>query len=331
MKSLDTVKWGIIGCGGVTEAKSGPALQLCKGSELVAVMRRTSEKAKDYAHRHNVPRWYDDADELINDPDINAIYVATPPNTHHYYTIKALNAGKPVYVEKPMALNYLQCKEMNQVAEENGLSVFVAYYRRMLPNFLKAKELVEQNAIGDIRLVNLRLYMPPKPGDDNPDDKPWRVKPKISGGGHFVDLAPHQLDFLDYLFGPIIKPRGIARNQANLYDPEDIVSAVWEFESSSIIGNGSWCFTMNETEEEDVIEIAGSRGRIELSCFSHPNVYLIQNGKKETFWFDKPKNVEKPLIQTVVNELRGIGKCPSHGYNGARANWVMDQVLKTYY
>ena len=331
MKPLDTVKWGTIGCGNVTEVKSGPALQLCEGSELVAVMRRNSEKAKDYARRHQVPKWYDDADKLINDPDVNAIYVATPPDTHHYYTLKALNAGKPVYVEKPMAMNYRQCKEMTNVAEKNDLPLFVAFYRRRLPNFLKVKELVEQNAIGDIRFVNLRLHLPPALGDDNPEERPWRLKPEISGGGYFVDLAPHQLDFLDYLLGPVVNPRGIARNQANLYEPEDIVSAVWEFESSSAIGNGNWCFTVNETNEEDVIEIVGSKGSIELSCFDHANVYLRRNEETETFQFGKPKHVEKPLIQTVVNELRGNGECPSHGYSGARTNWVMDRILGDYY
>ena len=331
MKPLETVKWGTIGCGDVTEVKSGPALQLCEGSELVAVMRRTTEKAEDYARRHQIPKWYDDSDKLINDPDVNAIYVATQPDTHHYYTIKALNAGKPVYVEKPMAMNYPQCKEMIDVAEKNDLPLFVAFYRRRLPNFLKAKELVEQNAIGDIRFVNLNLHSPPSPKDDHPEERPWRVKPEISGGGYFVDLAPHQLDFLDYLFGPIVNPWGIARNQANLYEAEDIVTAVWEFESSSAIGNGNWCFTLDKTDEEDVIEIIGSQGRIELSCFSHANVYLTRNKQTETFQFEKPKHVEKPLIQTVVNELRGMGECPSHGYSGARTNWVMDKILETYY
>ncbi|MFP4622475.1 MAG: Gfo/Idh/MocA family protein [Bacteroidales bacterium] len=331
MKPLDKVKWGTIGCGDVTEVKSGPALQLCEGSELVAVMRRSTEKAKDYASRHKVPKWFDNADELINDPEINAIYVATPPDTHHYYTIKALHAGKPVYVEKPMAMSYTQCREMIGVAEKNDLPLFVAFYRRMLPSFLKAKELVEQNAIGEVRFVNLRLYLPANPKDDHPDERPWRVKPEISGGGYFVDLAPHQLDFLDYLFGPIVNPRGFARNQANLYEPEDIVSTVWEFESSSVIGNGNWCFTVNEMNEEDIIEIVGSNGSIELSCFDHANVYLRRNEQTRTFRFEKPKHVEKPLIQTVVNELRGIGECPSHGDSGARTNWVMDQILGDYY
>src|SRR6266481_1427478 len=102
---MKKINWGIIGSGDVTEIKSGPAFNKVKNSALVAVMRRNEEKVKDYALRHNVPKWYTDAGSLINDTDVNAIYIATPPSSHEEYTMAALEAGKPVYVEKPMALN----------------------------------------------------------------------------------------------------------------------------------------------------------------------------------------------------------------------------------
>jgi len=98
-----TIHWGIIGCGDVTELKSGPAFQKVPGSKLVAVMRRNADLARDYAKRHGVARWYSDASELINDPQVDAVYVATPPDSHALYAIQAMKAGKPVYVEKPMA------------------------------------------------------------------------------------------------------------------------------------------------------------------------------------------------------------------------------------
>ncbi|MFW6290044.1 MAG: Gfo/Idh/MocA family protein, partial [Mariniphaga sp.] len=195
---MTEIKWGIIGCGDVTEKKSGPAFNKVLGSELVAVMRRDAVKAEDYARRHSVPRWYDDAEKLIADPEVNAIYVATPPDTHAEYAIKAMKAGKPVYVEKPMARNYVECLEMISAAEKHNVSLFVAYYRRALPGFLKVKELIEQGAIGKVQLVSLRLHKNLKPTTG--DDLPWRVIPEIAGGGHFVDLAAHQLDFLDFLF-----------------------------------------------------------------------------------------------------------------------------------
>src|SRR5882757_10269989 len=110
MKGEDRlIRWGIIGCGDVTEVKSGPALQRATGSALVAVMRRDRAKAEDYARRHGVARAYDDAAALIADPDVDAVYVATPPSSHAAYTLAAARAGKPVYVEKPMALSHAEC------------------------------------------------------------------------------------------------------------------------------------------------------------------------------------------------------------------------------
>src|SRR5438067_2386074 len=118
---FNKVRWGIIGCGDVTEVKSGPAFQKIENSELIAVMRRTGALAKDYAERHNVPKWYEEADALINDPDVDAVYIATPPKFHKEYTIKAAKAGKPVYVEKPMARNVAECQEMISACETAGV------------------------------------------------------------------------------------------------------------------------------------------------------------------------------------------------------------------
>src|SRR5687768_923402 len=126
---MNEVKWGIIGCGDVTEKKSGPAFYKVTGSKLVAVMRRDKEKAADYARRHNVPKFYDNADDLINDPEVTAVYIATPPGSHKEYTLKVAAAGKPVYVEKPMALNFHECVEMIEACARFHVKLFVAYYR----------------------------------------------------------------------------------------------------------------------------------------------------------------------------------------------------------
>ncbi len=324
---METIRWGIIGCGDVTEVKSGPALQNCKGSELVAVMRRTTEKAKDFASRHQVPKWYDDAQLLIHDQDVNAVYIATPPDTHAHYTIQALNAGKPVYVEKPMARYHDECIEMINTAKKNNLPLYVAYYRRMLPNFLKVKQLVDNNAIGDIRSVNIRLTLTPRKGDNQKDNLPWRVLPEISGGGHFVDLAPHQLDILDYILGPVTKACGMASNQAGMYPAEDIVCAAFTFQNGAL-GAGEWCFTVDKNAEEDIMEIKGAKGKITFSCFEHANVYLHSTQQDEAFYFEKPLHSQHNLIQTVVDDLLGKGKCPSDGETGARTTRVIDQILK---
>lgn len=327
---MKLVRWGMIGCGDVTEVKSGPAFQNIEGSELIAVMRRNKEKAKDYAKRHKIAKWYNDADELINDPDINAIYIATHPDSHSDYTIKAAKAGKNVYVEKPMARTYKECREMVKACDQASVSLFAAYYRRCLPNFLRVKELVDSGAIGEVRFVSIELYYPPKKEDLSRATKPWRVIPEISGGGYFFDLAPHQLDFLDYVFGPISSVKGLTANQAKLYPAEDIVFADFVFESG-ILGSGIWCFTVCDSSMKDCTQIIGSKGKISYSTFEPMPVRLeTAKGVKE-FDLGTPKHIQQPLIKTVVDELLERGKCPSTGTTAARTNKVMDEIFKDRY
>lgn len=327
---MEQVNWGIIGCGDVTEHKSGPAFNLVDRSNLVAVMRRDELKVIDYAKRHNIPKWYTSADNLINDPEVNAIYVATPPDTHAEYTIAALTAGKPVYVEKPMALNFQQCQEMISAANKKNLPLFVAFYRRTLPGFLKVKELIEQGAIGEVRLVTINLFQAPKAADFNSQNLPWRVNPEIAGGGYFYDLASHQLDFLDFLFGPAKVVSAFSANQAKLYQAEDIVSATLTFDKG-IVCSGNWCFTISAQSEEDRIEIIGSKGKISFSTFNPIPIRLETEKETEIINYQNPKHIQQNLIAQLVNELLGKGKCVSTGLTAARTNKLMDEIVKEKY
>jgi predicted dehydrogenase len=323
------VRWGIIGCGDVTEVKSGPAFQKSKNSELVAVMRRSGELAKDYAQRHSVPKWYDDAEKLINDPDVNAVYIATPPGFHKEYTIKAAKAGKPVYVEKPMALNEAECQEMIKACNEAGVPLFVAYYRRAMPRFLKIKELLNNGAVGDVRFVTSTQYQYAAKEVMDAEKLPWRVMPQLAGGGLFFDLASHTLDLFDFLFGPIKDVKGIASNQAGYYQAEDIVTGTYLFESG-VHGVGNWCFSA--FENVDINEIVGSKGKITFSTFGDEPVTLITANRTEKWSFERPQHVHQPLVEIIVEELTGNkGLCPSTGVTGARANWVMGEMVKNFY
>ena len=324
---MPEIRWGIVGCGDVCEVKSGPGLYKAEGSALVAVMRRNGELAADYARRHGVARWYDDGDRLINDPDVDAVYVATPPDTHMEYTCKAAAAGKPVYVEKPMARSYDECQTMIRACEDAGVPLWVGYYRRRLPKFLKVQELLEQGAIGDVRSVLVRFYGKSKPADASPDPLGWRVDPEIAGAGLFLDLGSHMLDILDYFLGPISRVQGFAANQGGLYDAEDIVSGSFTFKSG-VQGTGTWMFS--GFENLDWTEIEGSKGRIGYVCFDPSPIVLTTASGAQEIPVSQPDHVHQPLIQTIVDELDGRGRCPSSGISGARTSWVMDQMLAAY-
>lgn len=322
---MRNIRWGMIGCGDVTEVKSGPGFQKANHSSLVAVMRRNGALARDYAERHHVPRWYDNADALIHDTEVDAVYIATPPSSHKQYTMMSAAAGKPVYVEKPMALDFGECQEMIEKCRNSGVPLFVAYYRRALPRFLKIKELVDSGAIGAVRFISATLYQPMAPEDLILETRPWRVVPEIAGGGRFVDLACHTLDFLDYTFGPIVEVKGQSSNQAGRYSAEDIVSGTFKF-ASGVHGTGSWCFSAYD--KCDVTEIVGNSGRISFSTFDANPVKMTVEKNVSEYVFDYPQHIAQPLIQTVVNELIGEGKCPSTGETGARTSWVLGEMLK---
>ncbi|CDG17132.1 MULTISPECIES: Gfo/Idh/MocA family protein [Xenorhabdus] len=325
---MQKVRWGIIGCGDVTEVKSGPAFYKLENAELVAVMRRNADLAKDFAERHNIRKWYSDAESLINDPEIDAVYIATPPSTHKEYTILAAQAGKSVYVEKPMALTFEECNEMIAICRFQKVSLFVAYYRRALPRFIKIKELIDSGAIGIPRIVNCMLFREMASLYQDPDNLPWFVKPEISGGGLFVDLACHTLDILDFLLGKIISVKGHANSQAKAYPAEDCVSMSFMFENH-IQGVGIWNFAAGS--REDKVEIIGTKGKIIFATFGHsPISYYDENNQLHQYPFENPKHIQMPLIQTVINDLQGNGCCPSNGESAARTSWVIDEVLKEY-
>ncbi len=323
------INWGIIGCGKVTEVKSGPAFNKVKGSRLVAVMRRNATLAEDYARRHNVPKFYSKSSDLINDNEVNAVYVATPPGTHVQYALEVIKAGKPVYIEKPMALNYSECVKINKAAQKYGVPVFVAYYRRALPGFLLVKDLVDKGSIGKIRFVVIQLFKYPSE-DEKAGILPWRLDPKLSGGGHFFDLACHQLDYLDLLFGPVQKVRSIAVNQAGLYKVEDFVSAQFLF-CNNIIGTGTWSFSVSPESNRDTIEIIGDKGSIKFTTFNFEPIVLMNESGRQEFINERPENIQYYLIDKIVRALKGQGASPSTGISAARTSKVMDEVVKEYY
>ena len=324
---MKILKWGFIGCGEVTEKKSGPAFSEVPGSTVEAVMSRSEKNARRYAERHGINKWYTDAQELIDDPDVNAIYIATPPSSHATFAIMAMKAGKPVYVEKPLAATYEDCARVNRISEETGVPCFVAYYRRYLPYFQKVKQMVQDGTIGNIMNVQLRFAVPPRDLDySHPENMPWRLQPDIAGGGYFYDLAPHQLDLLQDMFGVIVDANGICANRANLYSVEDSVSACFRFESG-LPGSGSWCFVAHESAKDDRIEVIGDKGQVSFSVFNYEPISLNTLDGKQSIMVPNPPYVQYPLIKSVIEHLQGISVCSCTSVSATPTNWVMDRIL----
>ena len=300
---MKQIKWGFIGCGEVTEKKSGPAFAEVEGSSVEAVMSRNAEKAKSYAKRHNIPKWYTDPQMLISDPNVNAIYIATPPSSHATFAIMAMKAGKPVYVEKPLAASYDDCARINRISEQTGVPCFVAYYRRYLPYFQKVKQIINDGTIGQVTNVQIRFSVPPRDLDYNSRDcLPWRLQPDIAGGGYFYDLAPHQLDLIDS------------------------ISACFLFENG-LPGSGSWCFVGHQSAKDDCIEIIGERGSLSFSVYTYSPIRLITSEGTTNIVVPNPPYVQLPIIKSVIEDLQGIGVCECTSVSATPVNWVMDRIL----
>jgi len=327
IRQAGRVRWGILGCGDVTEVKSGPGFRLAEGSEVVAVMRRDGEKAADYARRHGVPRWYDDARALVADPEVDAIYVATPPGVHLDGARLAAAAGKPAYVEKPMARHTAECDAMLEEFQKAGLPLFVAYYRRCLPRYVRAAELLAAGGIGEVTGVCARLAQPPKPMLEG-GDLPWRVDAAHSGGGLFLDLGSHTLDLLDHLLGPLEKVAGHAARRAKTGIVEDAVAMSF-VTAGGVPGVANWDF--GSALPVDEVAIAGTSGRLVFSIFGPEPLRWEKPDGVEIFDLPHPPHVQQPLIQTVVDDLLGRGTCPSTGESARRTSAVMDAVLDSYY
>ena len=334
---MKTIRWGMIGCGEVAQQKSGPGLYKATNSTLVAVADRNAARAEAFAREHGIARWHEDAAAIIDAPDIDIVYIATMTESHRDLVLRCAAAGKPVLTEKPMAMSHADCMTMIAACREAKVPLWVAYYRRALPRFLKVRELVQSGAIGEVRMAITRHFQRiPSPEAMCGAFWGWRLDPARSGGGIFFEAAAHTLDILDFVLGPIETARAFADNQAGAYPPEDVVTAAFRY-ASGAYGSGAWCFTADCDDEHN--EIVGSRGRIVFSTFpplappaGRPPapIRLVRGDATEEFPVADPPYVHQPLIQTIVDEMNGAGRCPSNGETAARTARVIDDCLAEF-
>ncbi len=323
-KNKTTFRWGMIGCGNVTELKSAPAYKLVDGFEINAVMRRDLEKLKDYAKRHQIKKYYTDADALINDPDIDAVYIATPPDSHLAYALKVAEAGKPCCIEKPLAPNYNDSLKIEQVFFQKNIPLFVAYYRRSLPRFKQIKTWLENQHIGTIRHVNWQLTKAPNDLDISRTYN-WRTDCSIAPGGYFDDLASHGIDLIIYLLGNIKEVKGTSTNQQKLYKAKDAIAACW-IHKNGITGVGSWNF--GHYKREDRLEIIGSKGKISCAVFAEEPLILETLDNRQELFIENPPNIQLHHVENMKKQLIDENVVhPSNGKTATHTSWVMDKIL----
>ena len=292
---------------------------------MVAVTSRSPQKARDYAMRHGIPKWYDNAQDLIDDPEVDAVYIATHPDSHYSYTLLVAQSGKPVYCEKPLGISSSQSREMVDFCNQKGVPFFSAYYRRALPKYLMIKSMIDGKQYGDVRAVHVFMQQAIKE-EDKQGGGTWRVRPDVSGGGKFHDVGSHALDLIDWMFGPIVEACGQGLNQSKAYHADDLVYGHFKTEKG-IPGTGLWCF--NTFKDEDATHIYLEKARISYSVLDigQPITAATEQGVQTLAVPQPPQHVAQPLIQTIVDQLLGKGTCPSTGESGARTDVVLDRLI----
>ena len=323
------MRWAVVGCGNVWQTKSRAAFQDIGGTI----------PNKKYEHL---------ADDLISHSMINAVYIATPPDSHLHYARLAAKHKKPCLVEKPMALDKIEAGIMASLFQEAGVPLWVAYYRRCLPQYIEAKRVIESGEIGTVISATIRHWFPPRYHPVAPiiegQPIPWRYDPKINGGGNFVDMGTHHIDLVDYLLGRIVRVEGHKKNATGLYEAEDTVTAFMVTERNIPV-TGMWCYAT--AAQEDSFEILGTNGKLEITAFNKGGGFVRKSAFElqkfsgpqdtidQTCWVcpSEPLNgydgkwTHQPLVQSIVDELDGKGKCPTNWENGLRAMVVQEKIL----
>lgn len=322
-----TLTWAMIGCGSVTEKKSAPGLYKSRNSTLKSVYSRSYDKAADFAKRHNIPKSCRSLDEILNDKEIDAVYIATPPKSHKDYALKCLASGKIPYIEKPMALNYQECLEILKASEKSKIPVYVAYYRRGLEKFQYIKSLIDQGALGKISVMRITQLMKPEAADLNKENLPWKVRFEETGGGKFIDMGTHVLDLAQFFFGDFVEIKGIAANFGGFYRSEDCVAAIFECKSGVLV-NGTWDYTA-DCNKEDIL-IIGSKASVETGGLAYNPVHITIDGKREIKSFDEPEHIAMPYEQMIIDEILGKAPSPADIISAANNVKTMDAILKDY-
>jgi predicted dehydrogenase len=256
---------------------------------------------------------------------VDAVYIATPPSSHCDMALAVAAAGKPCLVEKPMATGHAECQRMVEAFQRAGQPLWVAYYRRALPRFQLVRRLLADGAIGRVTSLHLEVFDRLASGERS---SAWRLDPAVAGAGLFFDLASHGVDLIDFLLGPISGVSGFAVNTGGAYAAEDVTAAAFQTRDN-VVGTGVWNFNAGRTD--DRLVVVGSDGEVRTQVFADSDVVVTRGEDREIHEVRNPPHVHQPLVQTIVDEIQGRGRCESTAESGARASWVLDRCVAGYY
>ena len=293
------LRWGLIGCGDIARRRIVPAIQRSAEAQLVAVARADSTRAAEFADVHGIPRWFSSWRELIASNDIDAVYIATPPNVHAEQTIAAASHAKHVLCEKPMALTVADCDQMIAACESHGVSLSVAFYRALFPAVARMREILASGEIGQPLIAHAHVFSYFDPSSD--PARTWFAQKDVAGGGPLLDLGCHRVQLLLTLFGPIRTTRSLLGSLRFKHDVEDTGTALLEFSSGvhAVLATSRAVW-----ERRDTIEVFGTRGSLVMSDLSNGVLRIDASGQIREERFSTDENGHVALIADFSSAIR---------------------------
>jgi predicted dehydrogenase len=320
---MSVVRWGLVGAGDIAERRVAPALVAATGSELVAVSRRRSEMAEEFAGRFGARRWHADWRDLVRDDEVDAVYIATPVKLHAPIAIAAAEAGKHVLCEKPMALDVDECDRMIRGAEASGVTLGVAYYRHLYPIVQRVKQLLAEGAIGLPVMAQLDAFERFDPPRGHP--RAWLLDPAASGGGPMFDFGCHRIEVLLHLFGAVAAVSALRGNVLFDRPVEDAAVAALRFSPGPL---AVVAVAHAASEPRDTLDVFGSEGSIHVAKLNGSEVRLVRGGRETVEQHPGPANAHLPLIQQFVESVLCGGRPAVDGVAGRAVNRVLEAVYR---
>jgi predicted dehydrogenase len=315
------VAWGLVGCGDIARKRIAPALRDLDTCELIAVSRADAARAESFATEFGAKRWHVEWRALVEDPEVEAVYIATPVHLHAEQAVAALEAGKHVLCEKPMALNVAECARMNAAAEANDVLLGVAYYRRFYPAIERVRDILESGEIGVPVVAQANAFERFDPTPEHP--RRWLLEKRQSGGGPMFDFGCHRLEVFINLFGEATEVKGLATKVLFEREVEDTAAALIRFD------RGPLCVlsvTHAAREPQDTLEIFGSEGSIRIDVLNE-GVLRVRTREGERVEPHPPHtNLHQPLIDDFTRAVVE-GRPPRvDGRTGQMVSEILEQI-----
>jgi predicted dehydrogenase len=318
---MKRVKWGLVGCGDISRKRVAPALLQLENSHLIGISRAHVDRLAEFALEFSVQRTFRDWRKLIDDSEIDAVYVATPVNLHAPITISAADAGKHVLCEKPMAISTSECDEMIAACRRNSVQLGIAYYRHFYPVLKRIRELIQSGEIGQPVIVQMNAFEFYNPSPDDP--RYWFLKKEYAGGGPMFDFGCHRIQVLVDLLGPIKETRSSLKRLVFEREVEDTATAILEFASGT---QATITVTHAANEAQDTLDIYGTEGSIRVENLNGGTIQIITDSSRREEAHPPHSNLHEPLIDDFATAILEERSPAVGGEQGREVNRILSEI-----